>query len=187
LNEVCRPTRKCYGRAPSTRRSAHRTSGAATLLRTPQWVHTRCPLGRLKMTSRNLRACARRTQGGDRPTTALRCVSEPGGRSVRGSAIASSWRTMLAPISSLSALESDNEDRLPAELRLARLRSQLAVIRTLADHIEHLARPQDADGLGHQIVEEMARLGCRLLEASLRHGRCIGPTVRAVAEPPMTP
>jgi hypothetical protein len=73
---------------------------------------------------------------------------------------------MLVPILSLSTLESDDEDRLAAELGLARLRSQLAVIRTLADHIEHLARPQDTDGLGHQIVEEMARLGCRLIEAA---------------------
>ena len=73
---------------------------------------------------------------------------------------------MLTSMPSLSALESDDEDRLAAEVRLARLRSQLAVIRALADHIEHLARPQDTDGLGEQVVEEMACLGCRLLEAA---------------------
>jgi hypothetical protein len=72
---------------------------------------------------------------------------------------------MHAPIPA-SALEGDYECRLAAELRLARLRSQLAVIRTLADHVEHLARPQDTDGLGQQIIEEMARLGCQLLEAA---------------------
>jgi hypothetical protein len=73
---------------------------------------------------------------------------------------------MLASLPTLAALESDDDVRLAAELRLGGLRSQLAVIRTLADDIEHLARPQDSDGLGEQIVEEMARLGCRLLQAA---------------------
>ena len=38
--------------------------------------------------------------------------------------------------------------------------------RTMLAHIEHLARPQDADGLGKRIVEEMASLGCLLLKAA---------------------
>jgi hypothetical protein len=42
----------------------------------------------------------------------------------------------------------------------------VAVLRTLTDHIEQLARPGDADGVSWQLVEEMARLGCRLLEAA---------------------
>jgi hypothetical protein len=32
--------------------------------------------------------------------------------------------------------------------------------------LEHLAGAQDADGLDDPIIEEMARLGCRLLEAA---------------------
>ncbi len=70
---------------------------------------------------------------------------------------------MLAHMPSLAALESDDDDRLGAELELARLRSQVAVIRTIADEIEHLGRPRDADGLRAQLGEERARLGCRLL------------------------
>ena len=75
-------------------------------------------------------------------------------------------RTMPAHIPSLAALESNDDVQLSAELRLARLRSQMAVIRALADHIDHLARPKDTQGLGEQVIEEMARLGCRLLEAA---------------------
>jgi hypothetical protein len=73
---------------------------------------------------------------------------------------------MLANIPSLAALESGDQDRVVAELRLARLRSQVAVVRALADHVEYLARSGDVDGLGHQVIEEMARLGCRLLEVA---------------------
>ena len=73
---------------------------------------------------------------------------------------------MLAHVPSLGALESDDNGRLVAEFRLARLRSQVAVVRALADHVEYLARSGDADGLSSQVIEEMARLGCRLLEAA---------------------
>jgi hypothetical protein len=73
---------------------------------------------------------------------------------------------MLAHIPSLRALESDDNDRLVPELRLARLRAQVAIVRALADHVEDLARPGDIDGLGNQVIEEMERLGCRLLEAA---------------------
>jgi hypothetical protein len=42
----------------------------------------------------------------------------------------------------------------------------VAVIRTLADRAEHLARLGEADELSEQLIEEIARLGCRLLEAA---------------------
>jgi hypothetical protein len=51
-----------------------------------------------------------------------------------------------------------------AEPRLARLRAQVAIVRTIADHIEHFAQQMDADELSSQLIEEMARLGCRLFE-----------------------
>jgi hypothetical protein len=73
---------------------------------------------------------------------------------------------MLGHMPSLAALEADDDGRLVAELRLARLRSQAAVVRTLADHVEYLSRAGDADGIGDQLVEEMAQLACRLLEAA---------------------
>jgi hypothetical protein len=58
------------------------------------------------------------------------------------------------------------DNPLAAELRLARLRTQVAILRTLADHIDDVARPRDADGLSSQLIEEMTRLGCRLIEAA---------------------
>ena len=67
---------------------------------------------------------------------------------------------------SLVTLESSDDGQLNAELRLARLRAQAALVRTLTDNIEHLVRPGEADALRWQIIEEMARLGCRLLEAA---------------------
>jgi|HubBroStandDraft_1064217.scaffolds.fasta_scaffold00666_12 hypothetical protein len=73
---------------------------------------------------------------------------------------------MPAHIPSLSALESSDDGSLAAELRLARVRSQVAIVRALADHAETLSRAADAEWVGGQIIEEMARLGCRLLEAS---------------------
>ncbi|MGA3120728.1 MAG: hypothetical protein ABSF69_08170 [Polyangiaceae bacterium] len=65
-----------------------------------------------------------------------------------------------------TALDCDDDRLLPADTRFVRLRSQAAVVRALADHVEHLSRVADADAVGQQLVEEMARLGCRLLEAS---------------------
>jgi hypothetical protein len=67
---------------------------------------------------------------------------------------------------SVATLESSDDGQLTAELRLARLLAQVAVVGALTDHIEQLARPGDADGVSGQLIEEMARLGCRLLEAA---------------------
>jgi hypothetical protein len=60
--------------------------------------------------------------------------------------------------------QARDDSLLTAEPRLARLRAQVAVVRTLADHIEHFARQVDAGALSSQLIEEMARLGCRLFE-----------------------
>jgi hypothetical protein len=67
---------------------------------------------------------------------------------------------------SVATLESSDDGELTAELRLVRLRAQMAVVRTLTDHIEQLARAGDADGVSWQLIEVIARLGCRLLEAA---------------------
>ena len=73
---------------------------------------------------------------------------------------------MVPSLPSLAALESNDDERLAAELRLADLRAQVAAVGPLAEHIERLTRHGDADRLGQQLMVEMARLGCRLLEAA---------------------
>ena len=73
---------------------------------------------------------------------------------------------MTAHLPSLSALEADDDDLLSTELRFTRLRSQVAVVRALADHVEYLARPRSSDALAGQLIEELARLGACLLEAT---------------------
>jgi hypothetical protein len=60
---------------------------------------------------------------------------------------------------SVVALEANDDDKLAAELRLLRLRTQAAIVRTLAHHIERFARPEDAEALHEQLAEEMTRLG----------------------------
>ncbi len=76
---------------------------------------------------------------------------------------------MLAQMPFFSALappERNDSTWLVAEVRLARLRSQVAVVRALADQVEYLTRPGRTDELRDQVIEEMARLGCLLLEAA---------------------
>jgi hypothetical protein len=73
---------------------------------------------------------------------------------------------MLAHIPSLATLEASDDRQLAADLELARLRAQMAIVRTLAEHIEHFAQPEDTGGLSEQLVDEMARLAHRLLDAT---------------------
>jgi len=73
---------------------------------------------------------------------------------------------------SAASPEATEHPELDAELKLARVRAQVAVVRTLTDHIERFAHVADLEGLREQVVEEMARLECRLYEASMaKRGR----------------
>jgi hypothetical protein len=67
---------------------------------------------------------------------------------------------------SLSVLESNDDGRLNAGLRLSRLRPQVAVIRTLAEHFEYLSLVGRIDGVGDLLIEEMVRLARDLPEPS---------------------
>ena len=73
---------------------------------------------------------------------------------------------MPATLPTLAALQSNDDGPLARELRLVRLRSDAAVVRTLADCVEDLSRSADADELADQLIEEMTRLGSHLLDAA---------------------
>jgi hypothetical protein len=71
---------------------------------------------------------------------------------------------------SLQALIDPDDDRLLADLRLMATRRQIATFRSIADELERYldGRSEDprAKAAGAQLLEEMARLGCRALEAA---------------------
>lgn len=73
---------------------------------------------------------------------------------------------MFAHVPCLDVPESNDNGLLAAELVLGLLRSQVAVVQSIADRIEQIARPRHAARLRTQLAEEMARLGCHLLEAA---------------------
>jgi hypothetical protein len=75
----------------------------------------------------------------------------------------------------VTTLESNDDDQLAAELRLARLRTEVAVVRTLADQVELLVSSRHADRLSEQLTEEMAKLGCLLFEAAAGLSRSPAP------------
>lgn len=63
----------------------------------------------------------------------------------------------------------------PANTALRALRSQAAFLRALLDEVERLAPASSGDeGFSEQIVEELARLGCRSLEAASELAHVVG-------------
>lgn len=75
---------------------------------------------------------------------------------------------------SLQALSDPNDHRLLVELRLMAVRRQLATFRTIADEIERRleswSRDPSSIAVDAQLLEEVAALGCRALEAASAAG-----------------
>ncbi|HEY3820148.1 MAG TPA: hypothetical protein VGL81_23450 [Polyangiaceae bacterium] len=68
---------------------------------------------------------------------------------------------------SLRALSAGDDRILADELRILAARQQLAIVRTISDEMEWcLAHRVATNGLREQLVEELARLGCRSVEAA---------------------
>jgi hypothetical protein len=70
---------------------------------------------------------------------------------------------------SIEALTSCDDERLTRELRLSEVREQVALARSLIDEVDRLVPP--AELLAHvsaqddeAVAEELARLGCRIVE-----------------------
>jgi 2-keto-3-deoxy-6-phosphogluconate aldolase len=75
--------------------------------------------------------------------------------------------TVLQHLPSLRALRASDERLLEDELRLVATKQQIAVVRTLADELERcLVHGGAATALQEQLVQELARLGCRSIETA---------------------
>jgi hypothetical protein len=74
---------------------------------------------------------------------------------------------MLTVLATLAIREPQGDARLAADARLKHVRTQVAAVRAVVDHAEQVAQAAAVDALTEQLVEEMARLGCRLLEAAV--------------------
>ncbi|MBX3234165.1 MAG: hypothetical protein KIT84_40130 [Labilithrix sp.] len=53
---------------------------------------------------------------------------------------------------------------LPLPTSVSGVRSQIAFVRTLLDEVERATKSSTTEPLSEQVVEELARLGCRCLE-----------------------
>jgi hypothetical protein len=73
---------------------------------------------------------------------------------------------MLSHIPSLATLDANDDELFAAELRFGRFRSQVAVLRRLADEVEQLGPPREFDTSGQELMEEITQLGCRFLQAT---------------------
>lgn len=82
---------------------------------------------------------------------------------------------MKPHLPSIQALGADDDRLLREELRCLAAREQASVVRALAERIECLA-PWGAGGpLRALLVEELARLGCRALEAAASMSETVDP------------
>lgn len=73
---------------------------------------------------------------------------------------------MTVHLPSIQALTSGDDRLLHEELGGLAVRRQTAVVRALLDQVECLSPWSAIEGLRAQLVEELARLGCMLLEAA---------------------
>jgi hypothetical protein len=56
--------------------------------------------------------------------------------------------------------------RSTPSIELGSVRSQAAFVRTLLDEVERVTFHDTEEALSEQVVEELARLGCRFLEVA---------------------
>jgi hypothetical protein len=85
---------------------------------------------------------------------------------------------------SIEALTSSDEERLMTELRLSEVRDQVTHAKELLDAVDLLSAASDdghssdiGQGVAPSVAEELARLGCRIVEIASALSR----TTQAVA------
>jgi hypothetical protein len=77
---------------------------------------------------------------------------------------------------SLRALQTSDDEQLHEEFSLLAVREQVAIVRALADELERLTAQGRMRGRCEQFVEELARLGCRILETAATASQTTEPT-----------
>lgn len=82
---------------------------------------------------------------------------------------------MKTHLPSLRALQTSDDERLREDLTLLAVREQVAIVRAFTDELERLTSRKRMRGLCEQFVEELARLGCRILETAAEVSRTTGP------------
>ncbi len=75
-------------------------------------------------------------------------------------------RRRKAYLPSVQALDAPDDALLREELRCLAARQQAAVVRALADQLALVSPGQASGNLREQLAEQLARLGCRILEAA---------------------
>jgi len=82
---------------------------------------------------------------------------------------------MKTHLPSLRALQTPDDEPLREELSLLVVREQVAVVRAFTDEVERLTFGGRMCGTYEQLVEELARLGCRILETAATASRTVEP------------
>jgi hypothetical protein len=88
-------------------------------------------------------------------------------------------------VPSLRAQTYDDE-RLREDLALFAVRQQVAIVRAFADELKRLTSREGTRGLCEQFVEELARLGCRILETAATASRTMEPPTPMVTRRPIS-
>ena len=77
---------------------------------------------------------------------------------------------------SIRALDTTDDGLLSQELRYLAVRRQVAVVRALVDRLDRLEPPPGAGiGFSSELVEELARLGCTILETAASMSKATEP------------
>ena len=77
---------------------------------------------------------------------------------------------------SVEALTDDDDDRLITELKVHEVREHVAVARSLLDAVEEMsASGQASSPVQDEAAEELARLGCKIVELAGAISRSRGP------------
>jgi hypothetical protein len=110
--------------------------------------------------------------GGDAPTTCARAMASRLPCSLAGRDRREARFMVKRHLPSVEALSSNDDERWIAELRLEQVREHVVLVRTLLEHVDRLLplsedeQPSTSGQVRTKIAEELARLGCKIVEVA---------------------